>query len=138
MCLSYRVGGWVGDRKVEEEEVGGWVVGGWIYTLKVLTATGKVAEKRPIWRLGMQCLRSLSRMGCGGGWVGGLWKGRGDRGGSNEVLYVLYGWVGGWVGRTWNSGERSLSASSMMTVWHLERSATPLSARSRMRPGVPT
>jgi hypothetical protein len=39
---------------------------------------------------------------------------------------------------TWNSGERSLSASSMMTVWHLLRSATPLLARSKTRPGVPT
>ena len=31
------------------------------------------------------------------GWVGG-WVGRGERGGSNEVLFVWIGWVGGWVG----------------------------------------
>ena len=36
----------------------------------------------------------------GGGWVGGL--GRGERGGSNEVL-DSYGWVGGWVGGWMNS-----------------------------------
>ena len=37
-----------------------------------------------------------------------------------------------------NSGESSLSASSMMKVVHAERSATPLLARSSIRPGVPT
>lgn len=37
-----------------------------------------------------------------------------------------------------NSGERSLSASSMTNVGHSERSATPLLARSRILPGVPT
>ena len=36
-------------------------------------------------------------MGWVGGWVGGL--DRGDRGGSNELLWVFYGWVGGLVGR---------------------------------------
>ena len=44
-----------------------------------------------------------------GGWVDGYWEGRGDRGGSNEVLWAwgrwvsgeIRGWVGGlsgWVG----------------------------------------
>lgn len=37
-----------------------------------------------------------------------------------------------------NSGERSLSASSMTNVGHSLKSAIPLPARSRMRPGVPT
>ena len=41
-------------------------------TLKVLTATGKVAEKRPICRFGAQWLRSCSRMGCGVCGVGGF------------------------------------------------------------------
>ena len=34
-----------------------------------------------------------------GGWVGGwvgLWEERGERGGSNELLWGLYGWAGGW------------------------------------------
>ena len=30
-------------------------------------------------------------------WVGG-WVGGGERGGSNELLWVGNGWVGGWVG----------------------------------------
>ena len=43
---------------------------------------------------------------CGvGGWVGGLGGlgglGKGGRGGWNEVLWVLYGWVGGWVREKW-------------------------------------
>ena len=35
-----------------------------------------------------------------GGWVGlvGRYEDRGERGASNELLYVSYGWVGGWVG----------------------------------------
>src|SRR5690606_4161530 len=37
-----------------------------------------------------------------------------------------------------NSGESSLSASSMTNVWQAERSATPFPARSKIRPGVPT
>ena len=37
-----------------------------------------------------------------------------------------------------NSGESSLSASSMTKTGHSLKSATPLPARSRMRPGVPT
>ena len=32
-----------------------------------------------------------------GGWVGGWVVGRGERGGSNEVLNAWIGWVGGWV-----------------------------------------
>ena len=28
--------------------------------------------------------------------VSSMWMDRGERGGSNELLYVLYGWVGGW------------------------------------------
>ena len=32
------------------------------------------------------------------GWVGGVWEDRGERGGSNELLWVWSGWVGGWVG----------------------------------------
>ena len=39
---------------------------------------------------------------------------------------------------TVNSGDRSLSASSMTNVGHSDRSAMPLDARSRTRPGVPT
>lgn len=37
-----------------------------------------------------------------------------------------------------NSGERSLSASSMTKMGHSLKSAMPLPAKSRMRPGVPT
>lgn len=37
-----------------------------------------------------------------------------------------------------NSGERSLSASSITKVGQSLRSATPLLARSKIRPGVPT
>ena len=37
-----------------------------------------------------------------------------------------------------NSAERSLSASSMINIGHSLRSATPLPARSRILPGVPT
>lgn len=36
-----------------------------------------------------------------------------------------------------NSGDRSLSASSMVKVVALDRSATPRLARSRILPGVP-
>jgi len=39
---------------------------------------------------------------------------------------------------TVNSGERSLSASSMTKVEQLDRSAIPLPARSSILPGVPT
>ena len=28
--------------------------------------------------------------------LGGLWEGRGRKGGSNALLYALIGWVGGW------------------------------------------
>ena len=42
-------------------------------------------------------------MACWGRWVGGLGGlGRGERGGWNELLWVLYGWVGGWVGWTYS------------------------------------
>lgn len=37
-----------------------------------------------------------------------------------------------------NSGDNSLSASSIMNIGHSLRSATPLLARSKIRPGVPT
>ena len=37
-----------------------------------------------------------------------------------------------------NSGDSNLSASSITNVGHSERSATPLLARSRTLPGVPT
>ena len=41
-----------------------------------------------------------------GGWMGYwaitviemVWLGRGEKGGSNALLWVSYGWVGGWMG----------------------------------------
>ena len=38
----------------------------------------------------------------------------------------------------WNSGESNLSASSMMMVRHLDKSAIFFCAKSRIRPGVAT
>ena len=65
-------------------------------------------------------------------WVGGLWGGRGERSGSNDLLWVLYGWVGGWVGRkrTWKemrAGEVWLVARRRVT------SSTPSCWVSRPR-----
>ena len=58
-----------------------------------------------------------------GAWVGGL-LGRGDRGGSNEVLYVSYGWVGGWVGaRVGKETRTSGSTCSELTSGITARSA---------------
>ena len=55
-------------------------------------------------------------MGSLGGWVGGWvvelsmysWEERGGRGGWNELLWVVGGWVGGWVGGEIGEGEAVL------------------------------
>ena len=43
----------------------------------------------------------------------GGWVDRRQQGGSNELLYVLIGWVGGWVGRLPFSLSNCWSASSV-------------------------
>ena len=56
-----------------------------------------------------------------GGWVG--WLGKGEAGGWNEVLWVLYGWVGGEIGgkgddcfMAWH-GLSAVHFREMLTVW---------------------
>ena len=79
--------------------MGGWVGG--TYVLGYVELFGKFEIGELLLAVGEDVLLCHLTPGLDGnnsiylgGWVGG-WVGRGERGGSNEVLGV-YGWVGGW------------------------------------------
>ena len=93
----------------------GWV-GGWVGERRYLNHTLALRDmgKKPQLQLPIishnQTLPWLGDKGLAnlvlvlerwvGGWVGGLWEGRGDRGGLNALLEGEGegGWVGGWLG----------------------------------------
>ena len=110
VLLYVHVGGWVEERDwtvYMDGWVGGWV--GELTWLRRMRASFRsvfiaCSSREPLNRTSMTFPKDPFPRTWGSGWVGG-WDGMGglgggERGGSNEVLWVSDGWVGGWVGRT--------------------------------------